>query len=116
MKTKITCKQLKEHFKNVIEVGYCDLQYLLYYKDPLYYNSGVYGWNFDCYIVNSTTCIITGYRNLNGTIRAKYETCQKYERQAKEIIYNNNYLDDYEIKKEELDSLLDNLVNEIIKE
>ena len=43
MKVKVTEKQIKEGFKNIIEVGYCEIQHLLSHKEPDYYTSGIYG-------------------------------------------------------------------------
>lgn len=44
MKVKVTKKEIRENYKNVISVGYCELQYLLRGKNPNFYTSGIYGW------------------------------------------------------------------------
>ena len=62
IKIKVTQKQIKEGFKNIICVDCCGLQYLLNYKEPTYYTSGIYGWNADIYVVDHNTVIVTGYR------------------------------------------------------
>lgn len=47
MKFKTTRKAVKENSGIILEVGYCELQNLLYFKDPAAYTCGVYGWNAD---------------------------------------------------------------------
>ena len=86
-KIKVSTEALKEHYNNIIVAGYCDLQDLLSYEEPTYYNCGLYGWNFDGYIVDNDTIIITGYRNLNGNYR-NYELTRKYNEFAKQIKQN----------------------------
>lgn len=65
-KAKVTRKWLSENYY-CCGVGYCELQYLLHFADVRYYTCGVYGWNFDAYIVrvdNTDYCITTGYRGM----------------------------------------------------
>lgn len=69
---------------NVFRVGYCDLQHLLNGLDPVAYNSGVYGWNFDLYHFNGIY-ICTGYRNLAG---ATIENKSEWNKKALEITLN----------------------------
>lgn len=66
MKTKTTRNIIMRTSNNVKCTGYCDLQALLRNHEPLAYNSGIYGWNFDVYEVYGVT-ICTGYRNMPGT-------------------------------------------------
>ena len=61
MKYKTTSKELKEGYYNIIATGYCELQSLLKYKNPIAYNAGHYGWNYDVYDINGIA-IVTGYR------------------------------------------------------
>lgn len=37
MKFETTQKVIKENYSKIISVGYCDLQYLLKFKDPIAY-------------------------------------------------------------------------------
>lgn len=86
MKTKATRKSINYVWKNVYRAGYCDLQYIMHGKEPMYYNSGVYGWNWDAYVDAKTdTAITTGYRNMTGR-RVPDEIIEKYTERAKEII------------------------------
>ena len=111
MKLKTTRKEIKNKVASnyIWQVGYCDMQNLLYYKSAIAYTSGVYGWNFDLYEVDGVY-FTTGYRNMIGK-QVDYELLRKYEEQAGEIIKTwGRY--EYEVKKE----LIDNLLKEFIKE
>lgn len=79
MKYKTTAKELKEGYYKIISVGYCELQSLLSYKNPIAYSKGVYGWNFDLYDINGVA-IVTGYRSMpSKNSKASYEWIQKFE-------------------------------------
>ena len=43
-------------------VGYCDLQYLFRFENPVAYTAGIFGWNSDIYLLKGNTYISTGYR------------------------------------------------------
>ena len=65
MKTRITRNELKKNFDLIIKVPYCKLQYVLEEREAVYYNAGVYGWNYDVYSFNFGSykvAICTGYR------------------------------------------------------
>lgn len=81
MKYKTTRKEIMSGYKNVISVSYCGLQNLLHYKSPIAYTTRREGWGADIYDVGNNTAIVTGYAPF-GNIRADYETCQRFERQA----------------------------------
>lgn len=108
---KLTKKSINNMYKNKIEVGYCALQYLLYFKNRSFYTAGVYGWNADIYQVNWDTVIITGYRPF-GNIQPDYDLIGKYENKAKRII--NTELSTDKAKKE-VNKLLDEFIQEITK-
>ena len=82
MKLKTTTKAIKNGFTNVKCAGYCDLQHLLRYTEPIAYTCGVYGWNYDVYNINGVT-ICTGYRGMPG---ARLEAINEYETKAREIL------------------------------
>ena len=104
MKYKTTAKKLKEGYYHIISVGYCELQYLLYYKSPVAYNAGVYGWNFDVYDINGVA-IVTGYRSMpNKHAKCDYHLAREYDDKAKDKT------------KEERDILIDEFVNLSINE
>lgn len=65
MKTRITRNELKKNFDLIIKVPYCKLQYVLDGQDAVYYNDGLYGWNYDVYTFKLgiyTVAICTGCR------------------------------------------------------
>ena len=86
MKVKITNKMLRE--EQAITVPYCDMNWLLTYEEPIYYTSGVYGWNSDVYNIDGII-ISTGYRPA-GTRRIAYDTIRAYEKMAQDIVTDNS--------------------------
>lgn len=105
---KITRKQVNM-YKNIICVPYCDLWYLLYFRNKTGYNSGVYGWNYDFYHINLHTCIVTGYRPF-GNIE-NYDLCDEYNKKAKNIIEDRTISD--EEKREKVENLLEEFIEKI---
>lgn len=82
MKYKTTVKELKNGYNFVIEAGYCDLQSLLEYKDPIAYTCGLYGWNFDVYDIYGIA-IVTGYRGMfSKNTKYDYDTIKSYEEKS----------------------------------
>nr|WP_278861530.1 hypothetical protein [Catenibacterium mitsuokai] len=113
MKTNITMKQITKNYNKRISICYCQAQYLLKGQEPSYYTKGIYGWNNDIYQIDYDTVIVTGYRNLQGNIDYKYETLEKYEKEAKHIYYNNGIHYDDKISK--INDLLNQFIKEVIK-
>lgn len=102
MKKQVTQKFIKENYKNIISVGYCDLQTVLRYEDSKYYNAGVYGWNADIYQIDNDTVIVTGYRPF-GNIKTSYEVTRKYEEEARKVVTNTPFgSEEREVKIKEL--------------
>ena len=92
MKIETSMKAIKNNFVKVFRCGYCDLQYIMKYRDADYYNSGVYGWNCDVYATyNRDIAITTGYRNMAGACIPS-EILQKYSNIAKEILENTFHI------------------------
>ena len=98
-KIEITRKDAKNFCDLVVQVGYCDLQNLLYNHAPEFYNAGVYGWNWDLYTlyipINGITRkigICTGYRSLCGYC-ASWETVNRYEKEAREANYDSQKIE-----------------------
>lgn len=88
MKTYTTIKSIRQNWSNVWRCGYCDLQYIMRYEEPNYYNSGVYGWNCDIYCdFKRDVAITTGYRNMTGRVIPN-ELIERYSNVAKEICKN----------------------------
>lgn len=106
---KITKNKIKESFKNIIEVGYCEAFYLLYFKERIFYNSGEYGWNCDIYIINGNTCLVTGYRPFGNV--GNYNITKKYNNLAKEIIEDRE-LSEIE-KREKIEENLEKYIEEL---
>lgn len=101
MKLKTTNKQIRENFRTIISIGYCELQSLLAYKKPFAYNAGIYGWNCDFYEINNI-CISTGYRPIGLT--PDYKIVIAYEKKAEQIKQDHNW--------KEQEALLDSLINQ----
>lgn len=113
-KIKTTMKYIQNVWGNVYRCGYCDLQYIMRYEDPIYYNCGVYGWNCDIYCdFKTNTAITTGYRNMRGRV-IPHEIIERYSNIAKAIMENGRGKS-YDEIKEELDQnrrkFFDELVN-----
>lgn len=100
MKYKTTTKAIKNLFPNVKSAGYCSIQNLLRGIEPVAYNCGVYGWNYDVYNINGLT-ICTGYRNMPG---ARVKGASEFETRALAIW--ENYNTPYEQKQEQAAQLL----------
>lgn len=81
LKMNVTRKYLRNNFTNIISVPYCALQDLLRYESPLWYTSGIYGWNADVYLVDIDTCIVTGYRPF-GNVQPSHELTGGFNRTA----------------------------------
>lgn len=114
MKFKTTKKEVKEGYRNIIKIGYCDLQYLLYYRNPIAYTSGTYGWNADIYEIGRGSAICTGYRPF-GDIKADYELIREYDDKARALIALSTEIDFAEIK-EALEKLLDEFISKVLGE
>ena len=66
---------------NVYSIGYCKAQYLLMFTHKVGYNSGIYGFNYDVYIVGDDT-IITGYRPFKAE-KIDFDLLKMYEDKAR---------------------------------
>ena len=78
----LTRKDLKYN-----RVYYGDLQQVLRSSDKVGSNSGVYGWNWDCYELHGrkgSIYILQGYRNFCGKC-LPYEMTKKWNNKAREI-------------------------------
>ena len=82
--------------KPIFYTGYCELQSLVSRWKKIGYNSGVYGWNWDCFNFPDFV-LVTGYRNLIGT-RMKH--CKKFNELAFNIFESEEIVDiDNELMK-----------------
>lgn len=105
MKNRITRNDIKT-FNTRLSIPYATLQSLLSYIEPIGYNSGVYGWNFDCYDINGVL-LMTGYRTIGQTVDRSI--IKKYEKQA-DLLDSQNI--SYEDRKKEALKLLNDFINE----
>lgn len=110
VKIRVTEKEMKEGFKNIITIGYCEAQNLLRYINPSFYTCGVYGWKSDIYVINNSTIISTGYGPIDK-IR-NWKLVEEYEKKA--YIINHNYKLSYEQQKTKVNKLLNEFINKII--
>lgn len=102
-----TRKGIKENYFTY-EAGYCELQYLLRYKNAIGNNLGIYGWNCDIYIFDDIA-ITTGYRPFGERINPALT--KKYEEKARKIF--DNYDLSYEQKKKKVNKLLEKFIEEV---
>lgn len=114
MKTHTTIKNIRNNWSKKFYCGYCDLQDIMKYKEPTYYNSGIYGWNCDIYTDYKTDiAITTGYRNMTGR-QIPDGLIKKYDKIAKNIIADSVSAS-YEEVKEALDQNRRNFFDELNK-
>lgn len=111
MKFRITRKEIKNNYKYIIEVGYCDLCTLLRYKNAVAFNSGTYGWNYDVFDCGGGVAIVTGYRPF-GNIRPKYTIIDDFEHKAFETMKTTK---DYEDLKAKLDDLIQEFIKAVVE-
>lgn len=90
MKTIITKKSIMSSYRNVIKVGYCDMQDALKWLEPNFYTAGEYGWNSDVYVIDYDTVIVTGYRPF-GNVELPREVIDTLNKCAESITRYLNY-------------------------
>lgn len=109
MKRKITRNEMKMYYNDIIKIGYCNAQHILYYDRPQFYNYGVYGWNYDVYDFGDVA-ICTGYRTI-GNVKPNYEIIRKYDDMAKMIVSGN---DSFDVKVEKVQSLRKEFIERVL--
>jgi hypothetical protein len=109
MKLKTTKTQIKNNFVNVLSFGYCDIQYLTYYKNPFAYSSGSFGWSCDYYEIDNV-CLSTGYNPIGKNV--DYTILRKYELKAQKIVLDYNT--DYKIREKKVNKLLTEFIKKSI--
>ena len=108
MKFRATQKAIRAGFPYVVKVGYCGLQTMLNYRSPIAYTTRREGWGCDIYDVGGGVAVATGYAPF-GNVKMDYERRQDYERRAEQIMYTGNY----DSRREALDALIDEFINEV---
>lgn len=111
MKFKTTKKEINAGYVAKIRVGYCDLQWLLYYQTPIAYTCGRDGWHADIYEIRNNIAIVTGYEPF-GNYNASYELKKEYENKDRSIVCD--YTLDYETQKEKVNDLLWEFVDMVL--
>lgn len=106
MKVRVTRKEVLLHYTNVINVGYCDLQWLLKNREANFYTTGVYGWNADIYEIDHDTAIVTGYRPF-GNIRPIHEIVKAFDGTAR-------VCHDMDMSRQQRQCLLEQLITAFI--
>lgn len=115
MKTKISKKEINE--SGMSFVG--DIQTLLHYQKAWYYNYGVYGWNWDCYVFYTTGYktyfVLNGYRNFpSNRVYPDFNFTREYEEQAREI--QKDFSLSYEERKEKTNALLKEFLRKVFND
>jgi hypothetical protein len=110
MKTKITRKRVFETHKHVIQVGYCDLCYLLKFRQPSFYTTRVEGWGADIYSIGNAA-IVTGYAPF-GNIVPSYDFIKSFDDKAQAIQSEPIPCED---KRTRTTSLLEDFLNQVTK-
>ena len=108
MKTLITKKAIMNSYRNVIKVGYGNMQDALKWREPNFYTAGVHGWNADVYVIDCDTVIVTGYRPF-GNMELSREVIYTLNKCAESI---TRYFD-YDTAKIYLRNNLDELISGI---
>lgn len=82
MKTRVIRKDIIDNYAHVLNLGGACIN-LLRYENPVYYNAGKYGWNWDAYYINGVI-LIAGYRNMIGE-RVDWDILHEYDLRAKGV-------------------------------
>lgn len=110
--TKLTRKDVTNMYGGyVFRCGYCDLHYIMNGVERTGYNSGIYGWNWDCFTVNGVA-ITTGYRNMVGKA-IPFEIIEKYTKIARDYMKDHWRVDhkqDFEQLRLDFTNELKNLI------
>lgn len=111
MKTRTLQKHVRAEFSTIIKVGYCRLQHLLNYENPIAYTTNAYGWAADVYDVGNGVAIVTGYAPF-GRVQPDYNLCKDYDARAMNILYSH---DSYETTRDKLRDLIKDFIIEVTK-
>lgn len=114
-KEKIGRSELKQRFSfyTHISIDSVYLESLFRYHDPDYYNSGVYGWNFDVWTFPKQKVLIaSGDRVPMYYKTVSEEILKRYMGMANEV-----KLEDYDYSfvkcRDKLEDLIDEFINEV---
>lgn len=110
MKQKMSKNDIRNEFDTVVFVPYCGLDSLLVFDDPIGYNCGVYGWNYDVYDLGNRCAIVTGYRvpNTIADIQMDHTKMKDYNAWAQAILRNEGV--NYDTAKRQIEALKRSLI------
>ena len=108
MKKRVTKKAIRQDYKKIICIGYCNLQHLLRGVDPFAYTTRAEGWGADVYDVDGVA-IVTGYDPF-GNIRPSYVRQRYFDDAARAVWCDCNL--DYETQKSRVYEMLRDFVGE----
>lgn len=98
MKKKMTRADAQRLGFPVLRVGADTLYHLLINHEPVGYNAGVYGWNWDAYEVGGVV-ICAGHRNKPGVVPYG---AREYDAEAKKILLSDAPYEERVAKVEKL--------------
>ena len=108
MKYRTTRKAVKEQYKTILKIGYCNLQLLLSRVDPFAYSTRAEGWACDYYYIGNDVVISTGYAPIGKPV--SYDICREYEKKAQKALEG---LWDYTDQRDALDALIEEFAKEV---
>ena len=99
-KVRVTRNDLNNAYADwyKVKLGYCELQEILDFFEPMYYTTGTYGWNFDGYVFDGYL-LTTGYRGMLGK-RPKHSDIEYYKEDSKRWIekWRKDLISTHELK------------------
>lgn len=101
MSEHITRNDAKRMFRVIFQVGGSKLQRTLKPFEPVGFNEGMYGRNWDAYDIGDGFGILMGNRNTVG-IEIPRELVEKMEEQASQNLHNSNTGDEAAEKNQQL--------------
>ena len=112
MKFKTTDKELST-IHNLLSVGYCELQYALYWFSPIAYtHSKIDGWKADYYNLGEGVHLVTGYSTPQKAHKINYEFYRKLEADA-QLMLNFSYAKKEDIRLFVIAQLKDYIKNNL---
>ena len=109
-KIKTTAQEVRNAFSKIIALAPCEAIELLRAHSPMLYTYGIYGWDFDVYVVDDTA-ICVGVRGMPG-IRPERDLIQRYDDCARDIW--DEVSRPYQERVEQVDALLRNFTDEVL--
>lgn len=113
-KIKVTKKSIKDNYNAIIEIGYCDAQYLLQFEKAFAYSTRSEGWACDYYKIGNII-ISTGYAPIKSkNAKVNCYIMMSLNDKAREIIWNYNL--SYQDQVRQVKLLLKEFINSCITE